>query len=84
MSTSKREQKERMSRYAVLMISEEIRRTISLLLDTGIEITDEELLEMIAKQIKDEKSNRLVGINDVKKKFKTAMDEYLERTQNYL
>ena len=35
-------------------------------------------------RLKDDKSDRLVGADDVKKKFKSAMDEYIERTQEYL
>ena len=39
---------------------------------------------MIAKEINREKNNRLIGVNDVKRKFKNALDEYLERVQDYL
>lgn len=81
---SKREQKKKMAKNAVLLLKEEIRRIVDLLLSAGIEITDEELLNMIAKEIKKDKSERLVGIDDVKKKFKNAMEEYLERAQEYL
>lgn len=81
---SKREQKKKMAKNAVLLLKEEIRRIVDLLLSVGIEITDEELLNMIAKEIKKDKSERLVGIDDVKKKFKNAMEEYLERAQEYL
>ena len=41
-------------------------------------------MKLVAKELKEEKSDRLVGADDVKKKFKSAMDEYLERTQEYL
>ena len=84
MSSSKREQKRKMSKYAVLLLTEEIKRIVSLLNSCGYKITDEELMRMIAKELKDEKSERLVGVDDVKKKFKNAMDEYLERMQEYL
>lgn len=84
MVSSKREQRKRMANYALLLLTEEIKRTVSLLLSTGVKITDEELLRIIAKEIKREKSERLVGVDDVKKKFKNAMEEYLERTQEYL
>ena len=67
-----------------ILLREEIRRIVDLLLSAGIEITDDELLNMIAKEIKKDKSERLVGIDDVKKKFKNAMEEYLERAQEYL
>lgn len=84
MSKSKREEKEKMSKYAVLMLKKEIYRTVSFLLDNGVKITDEQLIKMVANEMKSEKDTRLVGANDVKKKFKNAMDEYLERTQDYL
>lgn len=83
-SKSKREQKEKMSQYAIVLLKEEIHRAVSMLLNCGIEITDEQLLSMISNELKKEKNNRLVGAEDVKKKFKSAMDEYLERMQDYL
>ena len=39
---------------------------------------------MIAQEIKNERAQRLVGAEDVKKKFQSAMDDYLERTKEYL
>ena len=83
-SSSKRDQKEKLYKYAVIMINQQIRRVISLLLNSGIEISDEEILNMISSEIKDEKSKRLTNSTDVKKKFQNVMDEYLERTQDYL
>lgn len=83
-SQSKREQKEKLSKYAVVMLQQQVQRAISLLLNCGVKITDEQILEMIAEEIKKEKTKKLVGKNDVKKKFMSAMDEYLESTQNYL
>lgn len=83
-SKSKREQKQKLAKYSIMMITEEIDRTISLLLKSGIDISEDELLSMIAKEIKKDKVTRLVGVDDVKKKFKSAIDEYLERTQDYL
>ena len=41
-------------------------------------------INMIAQEIKNERNQRLVGADDVKKKFKSAMDEYLERTKECL
>ena len=45
---------------------------------------EKKLLEMVARSLNEEKSDRLVGVDDVKKKFKNAMDEYLERMQDVL
>ena len=83
-TTSKREQKKRLSKYAVVMLTQEVKRIVDLLLSCGIKITEEEIMKLVAKELKEEKSDRLVGADDVKKKFKSAMDEYLERTQEYL
>ena len=73
-----------MTEYALVILTEEVHRIVSLLLSSGVKITDEELLALIAKEIKAEKKERLVGSDDVKKKFQTAMDEYLERMQKNL
>ena len=83
-SQSKREQKDKLSKYAVVMLQQQVQRAISLLLNCGVKITDEQILEMIAEEIKKEKTKKMVGKNDVKKKFMSVMDEYLESTQNYL
>jgi DNA primase large subunit len=82
-SSSKKEQKEKLCKYAVVMINQQIQRVVSLLLNNGIKITDEEILSMVSNQIKDQKEKRSVDNTDVKKKFKNAMDEYLERINKY-
>ena len=83
-SNSKREQKKQLSKYAIVMLTEEIKRILDLLQNSGINIDEEELMKLVSKELKEDKGNRLVGAEDVKKKFKNAMDEYLERTQGYL
>lgn len=83
-SNSKREQKDKLSKYAVVMLKQQVQRSISLLLNCGIKITDEELLQLVAEEIKKEKNKKIVGKDDVKKKFMSVMDEYLENSQNYL
>ncbi|MBE6145111.1 MAG: DUF2357 domain-containing protein [Firmicutes bacterium] len=82
--SSKREQKKQLSKYAVVLLSLEMKRIIELLRSQGIKIDDEELLRMLANEVNEEKDDRLAGSDDIKKKFKKAMDEYLERTQEYL
>ena len=83
-SNSKREQKDKLSKYAIVMLKQQVQRSVSLLLNCGIKITDEQLLELVASEIKKEKNKKLVGKDDIKKKFMSVMDEYLENTQNYL
>ena len=84
MNTKKRVQKKLMSEYALVILTEEVHRIVSLLVSNGMKINDEELLGIIAKEIKNEKTERIVGSDDVKKKFQSAIDEYLERTQENL
>ena len=82
-SSSKREQKDKIKKYAVLMINRQIQRAVSILLNSGVEISEEEILDMISVEIDNEKNKRIVDSTDVKKKFKSAMDEYLEKIQDY-
>jgi len=83
-SQSKREQKDKLSKYAVIMLQQQVQRAVSLLLNSGVKITDEQILEMLAEEIKKERNKKTVGKTDIKKKFMSAMDEYFENTQNYL
>lgn len=83
-SNSKRQQKKQLSKYAIVMLSQEIKRIVGLLLTCGIKITEEEIMRLVAEELKEDKPDRLVGADDVKKKFKKELDEYLERTQEYL
>lgn len=86
MARLKRDEKKNMTKYATIILTEEINRVMTLLASCGYKTTEEELLSLIAKELKEEKKNRSVSVNadDVKKKFKSAMEEYLERTQKYL
>lgn len=81
---SKKEQKDNLTKYAAIMINQQIQRVVSLMLNSGLDISAEEILSMISNEIKQEKSKRLVGSDDVKNKFKNAMEEYLKKTQDYL
>lgn len=81
---SKREQKKKLAERSILLLTEEIHRIIALLINMGMNVDEDKLLAMISKEIKQEKQERLVGIDDVKKKFKKEMDEYLERIQGNL
>lgn len=83
-STKKRTQKKKMTEYSLVILTEEVHRMVSLLASSGVKMTDDELLELTLKEIKSEKKERNVGSEDVKKKFQSAMDEYLERIQKNL
>lgn len=80
----KREQKQKLADYSIMMIKHQIKNIVKILLNSGIEINDSEIIEMLKGQINEEKGRRLIGSDDVKKKFKSAMDEYLERTKEFL
>ena len=83
-SKRKKEEKEKILKYAILLLSEEVYRTITLLQAHNIDMTEEELLNALSKLVQKESSNRLVGIEDIKKKFQSEIDEYLERTRKSL
>ena len=83
-SKLKTAQRHKMTDYLVLMLLDEINTTIDMIKSCGYDITDEQLFNLLINENKKSKNNRLVGSDDVKKKFKSAMDEYLERTQDCL
>ena len=83
-SSSKKEQKQRLAEYAVVMMHQQIKRVMEMLLTSGISITDEEILNMIAEALKKERNKVVIDSVDVKNKFKNAFDEYLEKARNYL
>ena len=45
-SNSKRQQKKQLSKYAIVMLSQEIKRIVELLLTCGIKITEEEIMKI--------------------------------------
>jgi len=80
----KREQKERLASSSIMILKNQIEMMLELFKSIGIDLSEEQLLKIIAREMKSDKGERLVGADDVKKKFKNAMEEYLERTQDYL
>lgn len=83
-SSSTKEQREKLAKYAVIAIAHQVQRIISLLLRSGIELSDEEIISMIAAEIKNIKNKSTVDNTDIKRKFQKAMEEYIEKTQEYL
>ncbi len=83
-NASKRWQEKKITQYAILMIRQQIKNTVAILMNSGIDITDKEILQLVSSEIKNEKNRKLVNSSDVKKKFRSIMDEYLEKTQDYL
>ena len=83
-AASKKEQKEKLSKYAILMCAEEIDKIISLLMSLGIKIDEHEFMRFISDEIKKQKKIQSSGSDAVKRKFKKEMDEYMERIKDYL
>ncbi|MDD4705603.1 MAG: DUF2357 domain-containing protein [Bacilli bacterium] len=83
-SSSKREQKKRISEYAIILMHQQIKRVISMLLSNGTIISEQEILNIIAEELKKEKNKTEIDGSEIKNKFKSAIDEYLEKAQNYL
>ncbi|MEG0021282.1 MAG: DUF2357 domain-containing protein [Bacilli bacterium] len=83
-SDTKKELKENLLKCAAVMLEQEIKNVITLLFKLGVNITDEELLSLIANEIKNERDKNMIGTKDVKEKFKSEIEEYLERTKDYL
>ncbi|MDD3187245.1 MAG: DUF2357 domain-containing protein [Bacilli bacterium] len=84
MPLKKREQKKELVEYSVVLLRKQLKKTIQLLLNSGLDITEKDILALISNEIESGKDKRLVGSEDVKKKFKSALDEYLERTKGIL
>ncbi len=79
----KRDQKKRITEYAIIMMHQQIKRVIATLLSNGITITEEEILSIIAEELKKEKDQTEINEALIKDKFRTAIDEYLDKAQNY-
>lgn len=83
-SDTKKAQKEKLAQYAMLMIEKQIKRIIDILASAGVEISDEEIMKLVAEEIKKEKERKKLDSSDIKKKFQDAMDEYLKEKEDYL
>ena len=82
-NASKKQQREKLTKYAVVMINQQVKRVISLLLNSGIDMSTDEILNMVSIELKSEQSRSLVGSHDVKRKFRNVMKEYLERMREF-
>jgi len=82
-AASRKVQKEKLAEYAVVMIHQQLKRIISLLLDSGIQVTDQEILDMILALLKKERTKKVIDVNDIREIFRAEIEEYLNKTQNY-
>lgn len=83
-SNLKSSQKHKMTDYLVLLLLDEIQSTLDMLKSCGYDISDDELFSLLMKESQKKKVHRVSSSDDVKNKFMSAMDEYLERVQDYL
>ena len=68
-SINKKDQKDKICKYALLMIMNQVQRAVDILLKNGIKITEQELMKLLSAEI-DKKTNiTQIGSNDIKKKF---------------
>jgi len=83
-SKRKREEKEKINNYSIIILADMIQRVHELLRINGKDISDEELFSILLNQVKIEQESRLAGIEDIKKKFKSEINDYLEKTYKNL
>lgn len=81
---TKKAQQEKLAKYAILMVVNQIRRVLELLLNSGMELSDEEILSMISAEFKKQKGRTTISSDDIKKKFQQVMDEYFEKIEDCL
>lgn len=84
MAVSKRVQKKEMAKYAIYLLTEEIHHIVNLMKKSGLTVTNDDILKIISAELNSKKKAKQIGNEEVKKKFKSAMDEYLERAQDCL
>lgn len=83
-SINKKDQKDKLCKYALLMIMNQVQRAIDILLQNGIKISEQELFKLLNAEIEKKKSVSQIGSADIKKKFQKEMDDYLALTSQYL
>ena len=83
-SINKKDQKEKLCKYALLMIMNQVQRAVDILLHSGIKISEQELLKLLNTEIEKKKNISQIGSVDIKKKFQKEMDDYLAKASQYL
>ena len=83
-SLTKKEQKEKLCQYAMLMIMNQVQNAVNILLKNGIKITDAELMKLLSIEMNKKKSVSQIGSNEIRKKFQKEMDDYLSKASELL
>ena len=79
---TRKDQREKLTQYAMIMIMEQVERAMEILLNNGIKVTEEQLLSLVSIEINNGRSRSELGSTDIKNKFKQEMDEYLKKVQD--
>ena len=80
--STRKDQREKLTQYAMIMIMEQVERAMEILLNNGIKVTEEQLLSLVSIEINNGRSRSELGSTDIKNKFKQEMDEYLKKVQD--
>ena len=83
-SINKKDQKDKLCKYALLMIMNQVQRAVDILLQNGIKISEQELLKLLSAEIEKKANISQLGSADIKNKFKKEMDDYLALANQYL
>ena len=83
-SINKKDQKDKLCKYALLMIMNQVQRAVDILLQSGIKISEQELLRLLSTEMEKKQNISQIGSADIKKKFQKEMDDYLARAKELL
>ena len=83
-SLTRKEQKEKLCQYAMLMIMNQVQNAVNILLKNGIKITDKELMKLLSIEMDKKKDVAKIGSAEIKKKFQEEMDDYLSKASELL
>lgn len=84
LSINKNDQREKIVKYSLLLIKNQVQRVLDILLQNGIKISEKELIKLLTAEIDQKINASQMGSSEIKNKFKKEMDEYLARTNQYL
>ena len=83
-SFNKNDTKEKLCKYSLIMIMNQVQRAVDILLSNGIKISEQELLKLLCIEADKKKNVSQIGSNDIKKKFQKEMDDYLSKASQLL
>lgn len=80
----KKTQKQKLCQCALMMITNQVQNAVNILLQSGIKISEQELLKLLSAEMDSKKDAAKLGSSDIKRKFQKEMDDYLSKTDQYL